>query len=205
MMINTTSSNGNGRTSRGNNHNNNSGGGGGIGSSNSSSCSSCTATTQQQSTVHHINGHTTPNNHQSTNLNLQLNNTNINSHICSGNTSGNSGNSGSSSSNRGGTNNGNQNHYNINNNHNNHNVDEMMSELKYMKGYVNVLKERFTRKSLDNTDGGVIVGLQTSASTTNATATGSGKLSNDFSRRRSVSPFIQYGNDLSTIFFEKQK
>lgn len=86
---------------------------------------------------------------------------------------------------------------------------ETMNELKYMKGYVNVLKERFTRKSLGNEP--VIVHnhnehnyhhnhhYHQSPQQQQQQQNGYGTIqyglnrvsSNDYSRRRSVSPFVQ--------------
>lgn len=61
------------------------------------------------------------------------------------------------------------------------------------KGYVNVLKERFTRKSLNYEN---YQPPQTCGNTENPNS--SSKLTNDY-RRRSVSPFVQYGNILKNI------
>ena len=71
-----------------------------------------------------------------------------------------------------------------------------LDELKYMKGYVSVLKERFTRKSLEtdnhNTSSNTVFVSSSPGNTVaplpaNATSNGN----NDFLRRRSVSPFTK--------------
>lgn len=60
-------------------------------------------------------------------------------------------------------------------------IEQDMSEIKYMKGYVNVLRERFTRKSL-GTDAEMYQDRQKSRVSASANSDGY--------RRRSVSPFI---------------
>ncbi|CAF0865829.1 unnamed protein product [Brachionus calyciflorus] len=76
-------------------------------------------------------------------------------------------------------------------NGNRHQDDEDMSEIKYMKGYVNVLKERFTRKSLGNTNNNNnnnnSENLNESLQKNRLSLTNNLEINN---RRRSVSPFV---------------
>jgi hypothetical protein len=100
----------------------------------------------------------------------------------------------------------------------NNQEDQEMSEIKYMKGYVNVLKQRFTRKSLEKCETSQQSSSTCFAAAVTATALQTNHLNivgeaqqkgngNDFLRRRSVSPFhkIQPSNENNNLNIKPPK